>query len=93
MRPIPQDQLTPERHLIRELRGVQLGSAEGRHVQVRDHQAQKALQAWLKSVDGYLVLSRAALDVLPPCDTRSLVNRISGLVRRGANAVRLTVAE
>ena len=72
---------------------LRIGSAEGKHTAVRDHQAQLALQAWLLSVDGYLVLARAAMLALPPCDTRTLVGQISGLVRRGANAVRLTVAE
>ena len=72
---------------------LRIGSAEGRHPAVRDHQAQLALQAWLLSVDGYLKLARAALDVLPPSDTRVLVAQVSGLVRRGANAVRLVVAE
>ena len=99
MKPIPHDQCSPARHLIRELRGtttyslrrMQTGSLEGRYPPVRDHQGCVALTAWLVAVDLFIVASRSALKTIPPSDARVIVGQLGGFTRRAANLVRLKV--
>ena len=99
MRAIPQDQITPERHLIRELRGtsksfvrrVAAGSLESHYPPVRDHQAVLALTAWLVSVDAFVAATRSALKAIPPGEVHTVVGQLGGFTRRAANLVRLKV--
>ena len=99
MRPIPQDQLTTARHLIRELRGttksfgrrLAAGSLESNYPPVRDHQAVLALTAWLVSVDAFVAATRAALKAIPPGEAHTIVGQLGGFTRRAANLIRLKV--
>ena len=99
MRPIPQDQLTPARHLIRELRGttasfgrrLAAGSLESGYPPVRDHQAVLAVTAWLVAVDTFIAASRAALKAIPPGEVHTVVGQLGGFTRRAANLIRLKV--
>ena len=100
MRAIPQDQLSPERHLIRELRGtsksfarrpMSAGSLESNYPPVREHQAVLALTTWLVAVDAFIAASRAALKAIPPGEVHTVVGQLGGFTRRAANLIRLKV--
>ena len=95
----PENGVSPERHLIRELRGTSksfvrrlaAGSLEVRYPPVRDHQAVVALTAWLVAVDTFIAASRAALKAIPPGEVHTIVGQLGGFTRRAANLVRQKV--
>ena len=99
MRAIPQDQLSPSRELIRELRGTSkslgrrlaAGSLEVRYPVLRDHKGVLALTVWLVAVDAFVVASRAALKAIPPGEVHVIVGELGGFTRRAANLVRQKV--
>ena len=99
MRPIPQDQLTASRHLIRELRGTSksfsrrlaAGSLESGYPPVRDHQAVLAMSGWLLAVDAFVAATRLASKAIPPGEVHTIVGQLGGFTRRAANLIRLKV--
>ena len=99
MRPIPQDQLSPSRELIRELRGTSksfgrrlaAGSPEARYPAVRDHQGCVALTVWLAAVDAFVAATRLASKAIPPGEVHVIVGQLGGFTRRAGNLVRQKV--
>ena len=91
--------VSAERHLIRELRGttasfgrrLAAGSLESGYPPVRDHQAVRAMTAWLVAVDALVAATRLALKAIPPGEIHTIVGQLGGFTRRAANLIRLKV--
>ena len=92
--------VTPERDLLRELRtrkrsiSVRVGGVEVQYPAIRDHEAVRAIQAWIVVADRLHAATRAVTAALPQGDmTRMILMELAGFCKRASHRISLTVPE
>ena len=98
-----QSSVTPERELLREMRGrnknlfprlVRAGSLERLYPVMRDHRAIAAIQQWVVAVDQLHRATTAAKDLLPEgMEPRMIMAELAAFARRSSTRIRLAIPE